>query len=86
MSEPTNILTCRLEQYIRQQEQINEICSINSVLQIISEAVEDVLPALETAKVELHHFGQYTTIIITVPGDSDIAKHGPYTYKLRTER
>ena len=86
MSESTNILTCRLEQYIRQQEQINEICNLNTILQIISEAVEDVLPARETAKVELHHFDQYTTIIITVPGDSDISKHGPYTYKLRTER
>ena len=86
MSEPTNILTCRLEQYIRQQEQTNEICSLNTVLQIISEAVEDVLPVQETAKVELHHFGQYTTVVITVPGNSDMAKHGPYTYRFRTEQ
>ena len=84
MSKPTNILTQRLEQYIQQQEQINDICSLNRVLQILSESVTDLLPHNETAKVELRFFEEYTTVIITIPGDSDIAKQGPYTYRIRT--
>lgn len=84
MSKPTNVLTQRLEEYIQQQERINDICSLNRVLQILSESVTDLLPNNETAKVELRFLEEYTTVIITIPGDSDIAKQGPYTYRIRT--
>lgn len=83
-SSISNELTRRIEQYISQHESENCICSINDILKIISETVINILPIGRNASVELHHFDPYTTIIITVPGDSVIAKQGPYTYKVRT--
>lgn len=84
MVKQTNTLVARLEAYMEQQEKCNTICSINDVLQIVSETVYGILPPKETAKIQLYHAEPYTTVIITVPGDSGIAKQGPYKYKLRT--
>ena len=83
-SSISNELTRRIEQYISQHESANHICSVDDILKIISETVINILPVGKNASVELHHFDPYTTIIITVPGDSVIAKQGPYTYKVRT--
>ena len=83
-STVSNTLTVAIEKYIQQQDAAHAVCSIDDILKIISECVTGILPAGETASVELHHFEPYTTMIITVPGSSDIAKHGPYTYRVRT--
>lgn len=83
-SSISNELTRKIEQYISQHEAASCICSIDDILKIISEIVVGILPAGRNASVELHHFDPYTTMIIAVPGDSVIAKQGPYTYKVRT--
>lgn len=79
-----NVLKDRITAYISNQEKQHIVCSINDILQITSECVKDVLPAAQNASVELHHFEPYTTVIITVPGESVLAKQGPYTFKIRT--
>lgn len=79
-----NVLKDRITAYIDNQEKHDMICSINEILQIVSECVKDVLPVTQNASVELHHFEPYTTVIITVPGESELAKQGPYTFKIRT--
>ena len=79
-----NVLKDRITAYINNQEKQHVVCSINDILQITSECVQDVLPATQNASVELHHFEPYTTVIITVPGESELAKQGPYTFKIRT--
>lgn len=79
-----NVLKDRITTYIDNQEKHDMICSINEILQIVSECVKDVLPVTQNASVELHHFEPYTTVIITVPGESELAKQGPYTFKIRT--
>ena len=79
-----NVLKDRITAYIDNQEKHDMICSINGILQIVSECVKDVLPVTQNASVELHHFEPYTTVIITVPGESELAKQGPYTFKIRT--
>ena len=80
----TNALVTHLNTYVEQQEAHGDVCNINDVLQIVSETVSGILPPKETAKIQLYHAEPYTTVVITVPGDSDIAKQGPYKYKLRT--
>mgnify|MGYP000092144750 FL=1 len=79
-----NPLKDRITDYINYQEKHHAICSINEILQIVSECVKDVLPVTQNASVELHHFEPYTTVIITVPGESELAKQGPYTFQIRT--
>lgn len=83
-STVNNTLTVAIEKYIQQQDTAHTVCSIDDILKITSECVTGILPTGETASVELHHFEPYTTVIITVPGSSDIAKHGPYIYRVRT--
>lgn len=80
----SNPLKDRITAYINNQEKINEVCSIDTVLSIVSDCVKDIVPTGRNASVELHHFEPYTTMIITVPGDSVIAHQGPYTFKMRT--
>lgn len=82
--DTTNILEERLNTYIENQNKIGEPCSIDRFLQIVSECVADILQSGQKASVELHHFEPYTTVIITIPGDSALAQHGPYTFKIRT--
>lgn len=79
-----NVLKDRIIAYINNQEKQHMVCSINDILQITSECVKYVLPVSQNASVELHHFEPYTTVIITVPGESELAKQGPYTFKIRT--
>lgn len=79
-----NVLKDRITAYINNQEKQHIVCSINDILQITSECVKYVLPVSQNASVELHHFEPYTTVIITVPGESELAKQGPYTFKIRT--
>ena len=83
-STVSNTLTVAIEQYIQQQDAAHAVCSIDDILKITSKCVTGILPAGKTASVELHHFEPYTTVVITVPGSSDVAKHGPYTYRVRT--
>lgn len=83
-STASNTLTLAIEKYIQQHDAAHIVCSIDDILKIISECVTEILPSGKTASVELHHFEPYTTVIITVPGSSDIAKHGPYSYRVRT--
>lgn len=83
-STVSNTLTAAIERYIQQRDTSHAPCSIDDILKITSDCVTGILPAGKTASVELHHFEPYTTVIITVPGSSDIAKHGPYIYKVRT--
>lgn len=83
-STVSNTLTVAIEKYIQQQDAAHTVCSIDDILKIISECVTGILPDDKTASVELHHFEPYTTMIITVPGSSDIAKYGPYIYRVRT--
>ena len=83
-STVSNTLTVAIEKYIQQHDVAHTVCSIDDILKIISECVTGILPADKTASVELHHSEPYTTVIITVPGSSDIAKHGPYIYRVRT--
>lgn len=84
--EETNPLYNQIAAYISEQEKQNEICSIDKILQITSDCVKEFLPADQTASVELHHFEPWTTVIITIPGDTIMAKQSPYTFKIRTSR
>ena len=81
----SDVLPSRIQAYIDQQESHERICSINDILEIISDYAKEIaLPVDKTISVELHHFEPYTTVIVTVPASKTSKPQGPYTFKIRT--
>lgn len=84
MLTPSNRLTDAVNDYVFKCEADHAPCSVDDILTILSNVVRGVLPPGETSRVELHHIAEHKmTIIITVPGNSDIAVHGPYELTVR---